>query len=479
MGAKLLGIDIRTSGVAVVVASGGVKGIQIQEARYVPATPETDLAAALSQAVEGLSGAGTVAMASIPLEAVSFRHLSIPFSSPKKIRMVLPSEMEPMLPFPLDSVALDFILVSKGVSGANTQIIAAALQKSVLDGYLELLAGCGISPDTIVPGGWVAGHVLAGASQELGTWMFIDFTGRQGCVVCGTGGRPVGIRGFRISESIKDVSSQIFSEAQRTLLGFSERLAIPLMPEIIWTAGADVDRIKPGSSPFEAPVELLNLAHDLKTGVRIAPEVGWDPATMNGALALVLSRLRGGAGLRFYEKGIGIGAFFSEYARELWKLGAVAAVTAILGFFNLWYDSYALQNKTTQIESQIKGIFSETFPDVKKIVDPLQQMKVKIREIQEASGLEAEGTADIRMIDVMETLSQNIPNSIDVEMTQLNFSGNTLLLAGDTGNFNSVDELKTNLEKNKAFSAVTITSANMEKSGDKVQFKLKADLAPG
>lgn len=479
MARNFVGIDIRTHGVAVVAASGTRKEIRLEAARYVKRTPETDLSSALSLAMEAISVSGAVVVVSVPGEAVSFRHLSIPFNSPKKIRMVLPSELEPLLPFPLDSVRIDSTLVSTDPGDGTTRIIAAALEKSVLDGYLERLAGCGIFPDLVVPGGWATARVAATGAEASGTWMLVDASAAEGVVACGVGLRIYSIRGFRVPDGDGDVSARIFSEAHRAVLGFSERLGVNLWPEIVWVTGTWVDDRKLPDTPFHVPVAPLNLAHSVGTGVRVGPEAGWDPMIMNGALALVLGRLRSDIGLTFHERGIGLGALFAEHGQSLWRLAAVGSVVAVLGFFNLWYESHALEQKLARLDLAVKAVFTQTFPDVQRIVDPLQQMKVKIREIQEASGLEAEGAADVRVIDILEIISREIPDTIDIEMTQMNFSGDTVLFSGDTGNFNSVDEIKTILEKNPAFSAVTITSANMEKSGEKVQFKLTANLAPG
>jgi outer membrane translocation and assembly module TamA len=44
---------------------------------------------------------------------------------------------------------------------------------------------------------------------------------------------------------------------------------------------------------------------------------------------------------------------------------------------------------------------------------------------------------------------------------------------GDTAGFEAVDRIKNQLEKDEIFSTVTISSANMDKSGKRVRFKLK------
>jgi general secretion pathway protein L len=46
-------------------------------------------------------------------------------------------------------------------------------------------------------------------------------------------------------------------------------------------------------------------------------------------------------------------------------------------------------------------------------------------------------------------------------------------MKGETDTFNTVDILKRNLEPSDFFSEVTISSANLDRSGKRVQFEIK------
>jgi len=47
---------------------------------------------------------------------------------------------------------------------------------------------------------------------------------------------------------------------------------------------------------------------------------------------------------------------------------------------------------------------------------------------------------------------------------------------GETAGFNIVDDIKNRLEQSDLFKQVTIASANMDRSGNKVRFSLKLEL---
>jgi hypothetical protein len=52
----------------------------------------------------------------------------------------------------------------------------------------------------------------------------------------------------------------------------------------------------------------------------------------------------------------------------------------------------------------------------------------------------------------------------------------TILISGTTAAFNAVDEIKVHLERIGEFKKVTISSANMDRTGKEVNFQLKVDL---
>jgi general secretion pathway protein L len=51
-----------------------------------------------------------------------------------------------------------------------------------------------------------------------------------------------------------------------------------------------------------------------------------------------------------------------------------------------------------------------------------------------------------------------------------------VVLSGNTDNFNTVDDIKGRLDEADIFTTVTISSADLEKSGKRVRFKLKLDF---
>ena len=59
---------------------------------------------------------------------------------------------------------------------------------------------------------------------------------------------------------------------------------------------------------------------------------------------------------------------------------------------------------------------------------------------------------------------------------QLVIGEGNVLISGNTGTFNSVDSMKSQLERAKMFETVEIVSTNKDKSGKRIRFKLKLQL---
>ena len=78
-------------------------------------------------------------------------------------------------------------------------------------------------------------------------------------------------------------------------------------------------------------------------------------------------------------------------------------------------------------------------------------------------------------IDVLNDISRYIPKQIDVELTSVIIGADSVLISGDTGGFDAVDDVKNSLENAVLFKNVSITSTNKDRSGNRVRFKIKAD----
>ncbi|MGD9302041.1 MAG: PilN domain-containing protein, partial [Desulfobacterales bacterium] len=124
---------------------------------------------------------------------------------------------------------------------------------------------------------------------------------------------------------------------------------------------------------------------------------------------------------------------------------------------------------------QIRSIFQTTFPK-EKIVEPYQQMQINVKEAKKQAIVQSAAGPYLRSIDILNAISKSIPKTIPVDVARMIISPETVLISGNTDTFNSVEEIKSNLEQIDFFKRVTISSTNKDRSGKEIRFQMKVEL---
>ena len=139
-------------------------------------------------------------------------------------------------------------------------------------------------------------------------------------------------------------------------------------------------------------------------------------------------------------------------------------------------DNYFMGKKLDSLDAQITHIFKTTFPGIQKIVDPLQQMRVEIQNTKKQSISSESPQKNIRNIDILHDISLLTPDNMDLELNRIVIGPGSVQISGYTDTFNSVNNFQRKLQSGKLFKAVTINSANIEKTENRVNFKLNLQL---
>ena len=103
----------------------------------------------------------------------------------------------------------------------------------------------------------------------------------------------------------------------------------------------------------------------------------------------------------------------------------------------------------------------------------MQQAKVKVNEIKTAAVSIPAINANQRVLDLLKDISQRESKNHDVHVTNMVVDMESIRMSGETDSFNTVDSIKVGLEESDYFTNVTISSANLDRAGEKVQFELK------
>ena len=483
MSRKVLGIDIRNETVTAVLLHSSLREHHVADFIHLsfsgPEDPERSLSSALQTLAEKMDLTGSDYVVSIPANQFIFRNLQIPFSNSKKIRMVLPYELETTLPYAAEDLVIDFHALNGAPAGDQTELIAAAIERTKLSPYMDALASINADPEKLTLGGLPTALCLANQADPEEDQFFVEIDDSFGTLFVMAGGGLQLIRSFPLPAAGPSKAPQLCAQIQQTLAAFLESSELNFEPIEVVANGIGLDEtdiIPQLSKALDMPVKTASIADRQDIPVERNAESPWLPARMDNALALALMEVEGYEGLNFHKGQFAAQKFLSKHKQPLIKTGILAAAVLVLFFFNLIMEAYTLNKHIRRIDSQMAQVFKSTFPAVKTIRYPYQEMQAKIRETKKNAAFEAKAGPHIRSIDILNSISEQISENIKVNLTRLVIQPDNVVISGTTDTYNSVDSIKGRLEQIPQFEKVTISSSNIDRSGNEVRFILKVEL---
>ncbi len=499
MPGKTLGIDINSDSVTAVQLEGGLRGYRITWCGRVMIEEAGGLDEAVKEISEQADLKADTCISSIPAEHVSYRNLQMPFRSTKKIRQTIAFSIETMVPFPIEDLIVDFTVVNQS---DQSEILAASVRRGYISEYLTPLQGHGIDPDVLdIRGVPVVLWLLRQAGiPDDGLYLEIDpkkstmmlYLKRRICLIRTfpfSDGLVAQIQSseqtgnsakIQQAEQIESCFSLFCTNVQNTLHAFGYQNNRPARPEKVFITGSGSLLPKAESileEHLDTPVERINLIRDAK--VHMDEDIArlWNPAIMDSTLALALRGDKKGLGFNFRKDEFEVKKRHFRLMKEIQKAAVFLIIILSLLTADLYVDYYFLKKRYRMLDKQITEIFRQTLPDVKRIVDPVQQMMAKMNEIKK-SAISLPGVSrDRRVLELLRDISIRSPVSLDVKVSRMVVDPEGVQIKGETDTFNTVDIIKKALEPSEYFNAVTISSAKLDRSGERVQFEIKLQRA--
>jgi general secretion pathway protein L len=267
--------------------------------------------------------------------------------------------------------------------------------------------------------------------------------------------------------------------ARQTIAAWSDMTQDDQEPLTVYTSGPGLedaglaDRL---SRALELEVQKIDLAQWLPR-IEMGAEVEWRPNLMNEALALAILEAEQKPCPNFHRTSSLLRNYWSAYRPYVMVPAILLAVIIVIAASGVLVENYTLGKRVDALDVELEQMFLSAFPDTRlQGVPPLDLMKSKLKELKKAGTGSEKSVVQTRSIDVLLQLSRLIPDTIEVTLTRMTIAPDEVMVAGETAAFNIVDDIKSHLEKSEFFKRITIASANMDKSGKRVLFKLKIDL---
>jgi general secretion pathway protein L len=422
---------------------------------------------------------------SLPAESVSFHNVRLPFGEKKKIRQTIAFELETLLPYSVDDCLIDYNIINKS---KHSEILAAVVPRSAVKERISLLGEDLPEINTVTIGAVpVALHLLENG-HFTGPGLLLDVGNGEATAIFVYREKIVEVRCYAFQSAGSDRKGSGGSEGgDDNSLKLCQDLANTLeflkwggimedgLSRIVLTGGGCNNRgiHESLASFFSLPIEVVDLA--TLDGIELTAEVteSWDPSVMNQALALAVYGYRKGRGFNFPLAELENKAR-QEHLSKAMKWGAAVFSLSLLlialdGYLDYRYSRLRLDN----VKKEINAVFKSSVPEVTRIVDPVQQFKVKIAETKKiSSGIGGvDGSATV--LDILKDISALAPQSTEFLITGFNLDNDRLVIKGTAINFDAVDVIKKELAKSKYLKSVQIGATSFVKQGDKVEFDLR------
>ena len=438
---KIVGLTIEKGQVAAAVVDKGMRQAELKDSFSRAFATEAELVEILKEKAADWAGARIVA--SIPGRRFSQRTVRFPFADRKRVEKALPFEIEDSLPFSLDDVELDHLVLDQeeksGDKKKEFSILGFVLPKTILRQHLELLASAGVDPQVLAP-------------SSLGLYQVSKMIPVEGTAVL-------------IHGSDLCIKSGNSITACRSFIGIHPTGAIRhTLKAIELESNAPVEKAYLFSTNDSLSAELAELGIAVE---QVTPEFGGkkavDPVSLGLALSDQINFRKNEFSYRLADAGAG------KRRRTLIIAGILAALFAIA---NVGVKYYLVQASYGKLDRDIREVYRQAVPDAKVVADPVRQLRTKLEEAQKKFGVLGTGTS---ALEVMKAVTEGVPKEVRVTFQEFNLEGDRLKLQGEAASFESVDKMKAELQKSPLLPEVSVLDTRMGVD-NKVKFRFEIKI---
>jgi type II secretion system protein L len=376
---KIVGLNIDKGRMAVSIVEKGFRRTELKDSFSQAFVTDAELVEILKEKAKAWAGARIVS--SIPGRHFSQRTAHFPFADRKRVEKALPFELEDNIPFALEDVVLDHLVVDKAEKGPDAKGEAAAkkesavlgmmLPKTVLRRHLDLLASAGVDPQVIVPS-YLGLFNVAKMVPVEGAALLID--GSELCLkidnyvtACRSFSDSPASGGIR--HTIKAIETEHATRIEKVyLLSENDKVRGELVD-----LGIAVEQVTPDYNGKKA-------ADPESLGLALCEELNFRKGDFTYHLADIATRKR---------------------RRTLIIAGAAAALFAIV---NIGVKYYLIQSSYGKLDREIKEMYRQIFPDAKAVADPVRQLRSALDDAKKKFGVLGTGSS---ALDVMKAVTES------------------------------------------------------------------------
>lgn len=468
MARRILALDIGATTLKATVIESALRSCRavgfFQQAR----NPERSLAEDVQDFRAHLQG--DTVLSCLAGSLVTHRLLSLPFTNARQVSQAVPFELETLIPFRVEELAITEQIVQRTEAGVT--VLAVATSKTTLSEHLAALAAAGIEPDSVSFSPLAALPLLVlGGVDMTGTIALLEVGAQHGSVILLKEGIVCGLRTWDRGYDEEDDGSAFFATLQWTLLVLSgNEENLPTRFFVHGDRSAYALLMQGLAQRVDA--QLYSFA-DL-----VLPAVAENDRPAQATFATCL-----GMGLREALAGssLGINLRCGEFSpraqhdalRHEWRqLGRLAAAVAIAAGLAVSLDLYSLNNRYQLLRQEVRRVFIAALPEVQTVVNEKAQLEEAIGALQQRRRL-LRGAGTVSPLEVLRHLSVVLSKQVPLDVDEWSCDDDAVRLRGSTSSFETAETIRTAVMSLGIFRDVQLKDVKTETGSQKVAFGLQ------
>ncbi|MCF7900425.1 hypothetical protein K9K77_02865, partial [Candidatus Babeliales bacterium] len=369
---------------------------------------------------------------------VTFKELSLPFLDEEKIRMILPFEIEALLPFDTFHACIDFIVTKKHVEEKKSDIMVAAIQKKYIQELTDIFDQADLELSSITTNVIALYGIYARRkATNTGNTAFIELSQTESTIAFFVDGQLKYIRSLQEPFDAKTNNELFWKKIIFTLQSFKADTATgEELHKIILFGDLWKDSMAIAEEKLNAPCQHFNIERFCaEAEIFIEKNVSPSNISLIG-FAIGLSLPAG----QFFSLRL------SQFTKKESSLFAAQIITgSILIFLILalaggytFYQIHTLSREKDHSEKEILNILKKNFPSMKKNSSLSSALDEAYREIKKEEEIWSSLSQQTRQsfLYYLSTLSVNVEREVlGLNLKKLSINKNVLTLEGSVRNF--------------------------------------------
>jgi general secretion pathway protein L len=518
MAQMTVGLDLGHESIKRVRLRSSFRTVEVVDFCVVPVAQDARsrqarLAEALSQLDGG--GHGDLLATALPGDEVSIRPITLPFSDRKRIAQTIGFELESLIPFSLDKVVFEYLVAGDAPEGGS-RLLVALCQIELLSSWLDTLGQADLDPRLIGPEsmsysslfdmlpvsddpdasvaildigkrlsslcvmgpkGVEFARTLSGGGHQVTSQLAETFKvdhdraeeGKcRGSFVECAGNTAATPEQVLISDAVRRATATLIRELRQTLSAH-QTLTRRRVSKIWLCGGGAAIRNLDGylSQELGLQAEVIRAEHFDLPGMEHLQQQDEASSSWVKALGLALQAHQGGRrGFLNLRKGpLAFKGDFAVMHGKVVHLAAAVLITIFLAIGLATTHYLSLSSTEKAINKRMKEVTQAI------LGKPYDDLEVAMSIMEEKISPETNPLPSVSAVDVLREMHKRVPEKTKMRMKDLSISPKRIQLSAFTDSFESVEKIRTALEKYDCFKEIQTGKTQKTADGAEVEFR--------